>query len=128
MQASGAPMITLGSLIKIDNEMASAARTNAIDLSVVIQQGKSQGRYIRHETSAGHDANRGERIKNQRPSRSDLSKNLADEQKEERQRNREENNGLDSSNPFMDAKKFVTKGSGERQKRELCAQITGQVP
>src|ERR1044072_9396573 len=52
---------------------------------------------------------------------------IADEQKKERERNREENHGLDSSNPFMNAQYLVTNCGDEGQDGKLRADITAAV-
>ena len=67
------------------------------------------------------------RVKEQCPSRGQLTGNFAHEQEEIRQRGGEEDHGLDASDPLMNAGKFVTNGGEKRQNRKFRSDITGRI-
>jgi hypothetical protein len=65
--------------------------------------------------------------KETRPNSCRASKDLPDEQKEKWQRNREQNDRLNSANPFMHTGKIVINCGNERQNWTLGSNVTGRV-
>src|SRR5438552_5510609 len=88
---------------------------------------KAKRRHIRHERPARKNMYWRKTKEEPRPDRCRASKDLPDEQKEKWQRNREQNDRLNSPDPFVHTRKLVADRRDEGQNWKFRSDITGRV-
>ena len=82
---------------------------------------------VRHEGAAGKNVQRRETVEKRRPNGCCAAEHFPDEQKEKRQRDSEENYGLATAGPFVNARKFVANCRNKRQNRKFRSDVAGRI-